>query len=187
MTSSMTKMKIRATSVAKHAFQQTDRLFLDANIWLYFYCPQNPNDSHVKIYSSAFRRILAARCKIFVDVLVVSEFVNRYARIKWKTEAPGLRNFKTFRDSYHFPPIAKEISDNVRRIVKHCSRVDSEFANLAIQNLLDEFAMGAADFNDQVIAILCRNKKATLVTHDGDFTDGEIPILTANPKLLSAP
>ena len=35
------------------------------------------------IYSSALRRIIETKSHIYIDVLVVSEFINRYARQKW--------------------------------------------------------------------------------------------------------
>ena len=41
-------------------------------------------------YSGALKQILTAKSRIFIDVLILSEFVNRYARLvqqvtpKWK-------------------------------------------------------------------------------------------------------
>lgn len=41
------------------------------------------------------------------------------------------------------------------------------------------------DFNDQVLAELCKSRNLTLVTHDGDFKDLGLNLLTANQSLLS--
>ena len=74
--------------VEYYRFTSNDRLFLDANIWLLFYGPQIPRDTWVDIYSQAFARILAAQSPIYIDVLIVSEFINTYARQKWQLIAP---------------------------------------------------------------------------------------------------
>ena len=58
---------------------------------------------------------------------------------------------------------------------------------LAVKDLelLNEFAAGECDFNDQVIIKLCKKEELTLITHDADFRDAGIPILTANHRLLN--
>lgn len=66
-----------------------------------------------------------------------------------------------------------------------CSIIEHGFETLAIQDMIKEYEDGNADFNDQVLARLCKNKKLTMVTDDGDFHAKGIPILTANNRLLS--
>ena len=94
-------MTPRALSVRDYDFQPEDELFLDANIWLFIYGSQNPGDARMRIYSSAFRRILEARSRLYIDVLIVSEFINTYARLQWQIRAPDSR-FKAFRNSPDF-------------------------------------------------------------------------------------
>ena len=53
-------MTLNAVSVTKYRFKSQDKLFLDANIWLYVYAPQKPKNYWVNVYSKAFERILAA-------------------------------------------------------------------------------------------------------------------------------
>ncbi|MGH8547812.1 MAG: hypothetical protein ACRERU_04290 [Methylococcales bacterium] len=50
--------------------------------------------------------------------------------------------------------------------------------------MIDEYAAGDSDFNDQVIAELCKKRGLKLVTDDGDFGRYEISIVTANRRLL---
>ena len=170
--------------VSRYKFSSTDQLFLDANIWLCFYGPQQPQaPRYVKTYSDAFKRILSAQSHIHIDVLIVSEFINRCARLQWELAAPSIKNFKDFRNNPYFKLHAQGIVDDVKRILKHCSRIESGFEKLSINDLLDSYASGGFDFNDQVIAELCKREGLTLVTHDGDFKDSGIPILTANRNL----
>ena len=182
-------MALKAMSVEKYDFQSQDELFLDANIWLYVYGPQNPNDYWVKVYSKAFERILIAKSCIYIDILVVSEFINTYARLKWRLKwrlnAPHSKTFKIFRKSDDFKTIAREIADNTKRVLGHCSKIESDFKTLKIDNLMNDYAAGYSDFNDQVITELCQKKGLKLITNDGDFKGQDITILTANKKLLS--
>lgn len=178
-------MALNAVSVEKYDFQSQDELFLDANIWLYVYAPQNPKSYWVKVYSKAFERILIAKSCIYIDILVVSEFINTYARLKWKHNAPHIKTFKTFRKSDDFKTIAREIADNTKRVLGHCSKIESDFKTLRIDNLMNDYAAGYSDFNDQVITELCKRKGLKLITNDSDFKGQDITILTANKKLLS--
>lgn len=42
-----------------------------------------------------------------------------------------------------------------------------------------------ADFNDQILAEICRINNIKLVTHYADFGGYNLTILTANPKLFT--
>lgn len=158
---------------------------MDANIWLYVYGPQRPNDKQAAIYSQVLRHILDARSCIYIDVLVISEFINAYARRKWKLDKPESEQFKNFRDSTDFKPVAQAIADDVRRVMSHCSRIEDDFVEMEVDTLLSAYAAGGSDFNDQVITELCKREGLTLITHDGDFKGQEVPILTANQRLLN--
>ena len=187
----------KAVNVKDYQFHSEDRLFFDANIWLFIHGPQEPVPGpgdffeSMNIYSSALRNIIKAESTIYVDVLVVSEFINRYARRKWDIHKQlgdirekNRKNFKNFRNSPEFKPIAKEIADSTRRILENCTRIESGFEVLEIEDLIDEYKDRSSDFNDQVLRELCRNRGLKLVTHDIDFKDHEISILTANYRLL---
>lgn len=176
-------MANNAMSVQNYRFRKTDDLFLDANIWLFIYGPPQ-NRYKTDVYSSAFRRILEAGSKIFVDVLIISEVINRYARTKWHLSPSRNIEFKMFRNSSKFDPIAKEIVDDLRRIVGYCSRIESGFGSVDFGGLMDEYEVGRSDFNDQVIRDLCKSKGLTLITDDGDFNSQGLSVLTANQRLL---
>lgn len=175
----------KVLQVSSYNFTSEDKLFMDTNIWLYLYGPQRPRDPRVSTYSQMLKRILNAKSRVYVDVLVISEFINTYARIKWNLVRKGTERFKTFRNSSDFKPIAKEIANSTKRVMSHCTCTESGFGSLKIGDLLDAYSVGNSDFNDQVIATLCKSKKLTLITHDGDFKDRELSILTANPRLLN--
>ena len=174
-------MAHKAVEVRHYNFTSQDKLFLDANIWFYLYGPQKPGNRWARIYSTTFNRILNAKSRIYIDVLVVSEFINSYARLKWKLVASHYGNFKNFRSSPHFKSVAQDIAADAKCVMSHCSPLESGFATVAIDDLLTDYAAGNSDFNDQVITELCKSNGLTLVTNDRDFRSQGIQILTANP------
>ena len=180
----MTAMANKAISVANYNFTPEDELLLDTNIWLFVYGPQKPGNNKVATYSQALANILAANSRIYIDVLIVSEFINAYARLKWNVMGKPRGDFKQFRKSQDFKPIAQDIADDIKRVLNHCSRVENGFETLDIEGLIAEYAGGDSDFNDQVIAALCQKKGLKLVTDDSDFHGQGIPVVTANKRLL---
>lgn len=169
-------------SAAGYRFQKRDGLLFDANIWIYLYAPANPHHRAVDVYSKMFKRILNVRCSLFIDVLIVSEIVNRLARMKWNRSK--YRQFKDYRDSNEFEAEAIQLTSTVRQILRHCVKLESGFPLVDVESLLDAFEAGAYDFNDQIILDVCRRHGLTLVTHDGDFREADVTIVTANRKLL---
>lgn len=182
-------MPNEAEDITRHVFQSTDGLLLDTNVWFYIYGPpRKPGHQKTAIYSDAFARILAAKSQIIIDVLIISEFMNAYARLRHnvlRSNPDVPRSFKLFRRSETFKPIAQDIAADTKYILQHCHRVESGFDAVDINALVAEFAEGDSDFNDQVLAELCRSRGLKLVTDDGDFKGTDLTILTANPRLLS--
>ena len=177
-------MNHEVLAIDSYHFAPGDMLLLDTNIWLFLFGPQLPREPRVEIYSKAFEAILDAKCRIFIDVLIVSEFINAYSRMKWNIMDKPCKNFKRFRKTRAFKPIAKDIAADIRRVLKHCERIESGFDKLAINDLIAEYELADSDFNDQVIADLCQTRGLKLVTHDSDFRSQDITIVTANQKLL---
>jgi len=174
--------------LSTYRFRETDRLLLDANVWLFLYSPQySPTDRRVSIYSAALKGALAAHCQIFIDALVLSEFINAWARFMYNKlhASTKPKDFKTYRNSSTFRPVAKGIADACRRILDYAARIDCEFASLNIDAVLSGYEAGRADFNDHVLAELCNTKQLTLVTDDADLKGLTLNILTENKRLLT--
>ena len=172
--------------ISSYSFSKDDRLFLDANIWLSVYGPTAYQRSRMSIYASAIRDIRKAGCAIFVDVLIISEFINTYARWEHKQSDLRANKFKDFRKNPAFATIAKDIAVNAKRIIKQCQRCDSNFASIDVEAVLTEFENGDSDFNDQIFSKICKDKELTLVTDDSDFRGSDLAVLTANSRLLKA-
>ena len=163
-----------------------DKLFFDANVWIYIEFPGWPGDPKTGAYSYVLKKALDSNLNIYTDSIVLSEFVNRIARLRYKFKKPEgePENFKQFRKTPDFVPIAEEIADAVRRIIEHCQRIDTPLRSVDIYALIADFESYQRDFNDLVIAETCRHYGFMLVTDDDDFKDVELDIITANEKLL---
>jgi len=180
-------MTAKTLNINSYTFVQTDELLIDANVWLYIHGPQIPKDQRSKNYSNALASILQAKCSIFLDVLILSEFINRYSRLKC-TQEKGTADpttFKSYRQSSDFRTVAKDITDAVRRIFKHSKCVESGFTSIDVNDLLTDYESKCTDFNDQILAGICKSRSLKFVTHDGDFKDYDITVLTANRSMLS--
>ncbi len=173
--------------IDRHAFSAQDQLFFDANVWVFLFGPHyRPPNTQEALYSIAFKKIREIGCRIVIDAIVLSEFVNRLARLAYYQlpSSKHPREFKEYRKSSAFEPVAKSIADACRRILTVSTPVESEFAALDLPSILTQFESGRCDFNDHLLAALCENRGFILVTHDGDFRGKNIPILTANSRLL---
>lgn len=174
--------------IESYTFSSTDAVLFDANIWLYIYGPQGDISPRFKAtYSLALRRIRSAKIPIFIDVLVLSEFINASARFFYnRLPAPTKpAEFKAFRNSADFKPIAERIAKLSRRILQKSQRIESNFESVDLVTILRDYQAGEVDFNDRILAEMCRARNLKLVTHDADFQEEDVAILTANPRLLS--
>jgi predicted nucleic acid-binding protein len=173
--------------IRSYVFHPHDQLFLDANVWLSIYGPIAVKRKRSAVYSRALRDIRQAGSTIFIDVLVLSEFINAYARMEYNQSAPKAPSFKIFRNSPAFQTVSRDISNSAKRIVRQCQRCETGLTTVDIEALLAEFGRGRSDFNDQMIAHICIPKNLKLITDDGDFRTTGVNVLTANSQMLASP
>ena len=180
-------MPDRPKPIDRYTFTPQDHLFFDTNVWVFLFGSHyRPPNSQEALYSIAFKKIRESGCRIVIDAIVLSEFVNRLARLAYHhlPSSKRPREFKDYRKSTAFRPVAKAIADACRRILAVSTPVESEFASLDLSAIFAQFESGRCDFNDHLLAALCGHRGFILVTHDSDFRGKNIPILTANSRLL---
>jgi predicted nucleic acid-binding protein len=173
--------------IRSYTFDSATSYFIDANVWLDVYGPVGPGRARSIVYSEGLKRLRISGAKIFVDVLVTSEIMNRWARIEY-ARAGGdqlFHNFKAFRLGPQFRVVAADIVLALRAILAVAKRTGTPFANINFDPVLDTFVSGGIDLTDQLIAEACRSKKYVLITHDGDMKQIDVPIVSANANLLT--
>ncbi|MFH1136635.1 MAG: PIN domain-containing protein, partial [Pseudomonadota bacterium] len=156
--------------------------------WLYLFpAPGNPQQQFASQYSSAFKRLVSAQAQPMLDPMVLSEYLNRYCRIEYKGHFKRLYStFKQFRQSRDFSEVASGAEIFAFKILNFC-QVHSLPANqLDLNQALNDFASGQADFNDALLIDICKKRKLKLMTNDADFQRGGIEVLTTHPRLLRA-
>lgn len=174
--------------IQDYKFTANDAVLFDTNIWLYIYGPTGDRFPKLRsIYTLALRRIRSAKSQIFLDVLILSEFINAFSRFVYNELPQEIKpeDFKIFRDSDDFPVFAEKITIKVEKIIEKSELTESGFLSANLRKILKEYKTGTTDFNDQIIAELCKNKNLKLITHDRDFKDKDITIITANSLLYS--
>ncbi len=162
----------------------------DANILVSLFSGLEPPGSvPVKNYSQVLKSIRESGTEMVLDVLVLSEFVNVCAQKHYHLaidQGGAWKNRKSYRQSPEFKMVAQAIARAAQQIVKLARRLDHPFSAWPIEDVLNDYATGAWDVNDQLIIKLCRHEQALLLTNDTDFTTGGITVLTTHPKLLAA-
>lgn len=185
-------MKNKAHDLRSWSFSGTERILPDANFWINVFGPAaavGGRGKRVAEYTRGFQRMLHRKVPMFIDALILSEFVNVLARQEFNTSflaTYGPRGFKAFRNSPDFPPIASMIAGQCRKILKCSASVDHSFSEWDMDRLLGDFAGGGEDFNDQLIVEICQKHGFTLLTDDGDMTRGGLQVITANPGLIAS-
>lgn len=167
----------------------SDNFFFDANVWLSIYGPIGYYDDwRVRNYSEFLRKLQMKNCNIYTNSIIVSEFVNRFSRLEFEQCRKQFDlehdEFKKFRELEDFKQIASEIAINIRKIVRDSKICSCEMDDLTLFDLADNFENGNSDFNDLIFEEVCKANNLILVTHDGDFKDSKIEIVTANRYML---
>ncbi len=162
------------------------KIFFDTNIWIFLFCEIADSKKYlVNKYSATYHFLLKAGTPVFIDFVVISEFVNRYLRIAFSnyTKKNHLINFnykKDYRQTDDFTEAWKNVCDIVNnRILSKTITINFEYDKSSFENLLDS-NNSDTDFNDNHIMNLCHTNDLYLLTHDGDFKNSEINIITEN-------
>lgn len=186
-------MKNRAHDLASWSFTKEDRILPDANFWINVYGPAATvaqPDIRIRNYSGALARMLAGEVSLFIDVTIMSEFVNTLARLEFNSNFKGRgyrpQDFKRFRNSGDFLPTARMIEREFGKILNISQSLDHPFSSWDLPSLLGAFAKGGEDFNDQIIIEMTKCYDLKLLTDDGDMINGGVDVITANQRLIKS-
>ena len=178
-------LPLKVHSIDEYDFPEGKGYFFDTNIWLYIYGPIGWPDQRSDAYSRALKEIRNSDGTIYINCMIISEFINAFARIEFKQQTNFTR-FKEFRNSLAFRAIAQDIAYTVRIIHRNTLACDPELQAIDLPKVMDLFEQGKYDFNDLLFAQICRAKNMVFVTHDKDFSELGVEILTANEKLVES-
>lgn len=173
-------------NISDYKFSSEDKLLFDTNIWFYLIGPRDNPDKQAQIYFKALDDILQNKSNIFIDVIIISELINRYAKYlakqRYKIEAA---QYERFRESKKFNAITMEVGEALNGIMNISQLVSSCFEKSEVNLMLSNYSRLGKGFNDQILEQTCVANNLTLVTNDIDFKKAKCRILTANHNLLT--
>lgn len=155
----------------------------DANVWIFLQGPLQDHESwQSKAYSAFYSDVIKAGSEVYLPLVVATEFANRCLTLLaqasgWNRQAGKIHAEKDYL------VWSKDACDSLNAIVGDSTRIDDDFSSVKLEPLYDEIERGRLDFNDHLIIDLCRRHGLTLVTHDADYADIDLPIVTANKRL----
>lgn len=167
------------------------KIFFDANVWIFICGNTGPSDHYSTNrirYSEAYKNILKSNNTIVTDIMVLSEFINRYLRLSYnlyKEENNKPKNYeykKDYRKTADYKNALKEVFYIVKTkiIAKSKSQICNEqYTQKSLTALMDADNR-EMDFNDAHIAHICKENNMYLLTKAGDFKNADMNIISSN-------
>ena len=92
-----------------------------------------------EIYAQFIKRI-PPKIPIFIDVLILSELINRLSRLDFDQtyRKKYQNNFKKYRQSHDYKDSILEVTDIIRRITKLTTRCSTPFINIDMNGILND-------------------------------------------------
>jgi len=163
-------------------------IFFDANILIYLFWATGKEQRHLENkYATIYSEILKKGLSKYVNFVVLSEVVNRTLRISWeeyldiKSLSKSELSFKKFRNSKKGIKAQKEIATIINEIIFGDFEVIEDFFSKS--DIADFLNIETLDFSDKAILKTCSQHDYILLTHDSDYFDSEIDILTCNSRI----
>lgn len=176
---------------SNHVVNISDKYFCDTNIWYNIYgIASYDNEPKRVAYENLLNSIYRKKVDIYIDSLVISEFINRYM-IHTMRLYMGENNIeekeadykKRYRKTDDCATCLKDVSDTIMKILRNAKFVPTS-VSLDINEIIDYFSKNRCDINDLLIDDLCERNDYWLITDDADFSFSSSKIVTYNNKLL---
>ena len=164
-----------------------DSFFFDNNVWMFLFSQISGAKAYQqREYGRLLRDIQSAGAAIFINSLVVSEYINRSLRLNyslWRDKEFKSGNGKVdyklnYRPTEEFDNAQRVAYEEMSDILSISLRKPDDFNSLKIEDIM---AAKGMDFNDAYYANFCKHNWLILVTDDSDLqnTPLDVTILTA--------
>lgn len=125
-----------------------------------------------------------AKSQIYLDVLILSEFANRYIKIEARSQGILDSKIKEWRRSDSFKSVLKGFKHAYEQLTCGCILVDHPFLSTNPQELFQAWSTGFIDLNDKLIAQTAVEYNLWILTNDADYYNLPASLLTVNPHLI---
>lgn len=182
-------MSIRKIESLEHFEIDSKCTFLlDTNVLIKIFYPAMVEGKSASQYVLFYQKLIQKKVTIYITGIQLSEFVNRCIRFQfdlYKNDNPEIQDFKKdYRDTEDYRESMDAIMEIVADMMKQFKQLGDNFEKISKESLLKK--VYAYDFNDAMIAMMCKMNGTVLVTDDKDYINfvSEISIATSNPQLL---
>jgi predicted nucleic acid-binding protein len=159
-------------------------LLFDTNVWLSIYgIMAHPSNLQTRVYSAFYKKALEAGRKIFLINTVASEYIHVSLREREKLD-PHKTTAAKIHQQQDYATWMSDIADEVSYLNNDCEKLDDGFGVADPEKVCRRCVGKTINYNDLIIADLCRSKNLVLVTDDGDFSCEVLDIVTQNTKLI---
>lgn len=183
-------MATKTIKVEDYKVGSFDKFFFDTNIWLLVMgAISGAQMAKQRIYSRLLKDINTVRATIYLNSMVLSEYVNRELRLGfklWKDEQwreYGSPDFKRdYRTTQHFKDTQASVYAEALGIIATTIRKPDDFHLLDMAKVMKPSLI---DFNDECILDFCARNGLILVTEDADMllVDTDVKILTTEKTI----
>lgn len=159
-------------------------LLFDTNVWILVQGPQiDLTSRRSRIYSGFYAAAVKLGAKIILPQIVAVEFVNVCLYLAASLDGWSKSDGKIHRQAQYASWI-KSALDDLNAIASDCVRVGDSFDAIDLEALISRAEESSCDFNDSIISAVCETHGALLVTDDADMFAQELPIASANKRVL---
>lgn len=166
--------------MSRVAINNKDNILIDTNILIFVLYPTNQPHKHTQ-YIRVISTLQHQQCQMFINSLVVSEFINKLLRddfYKLKEQNPSIEQFKRdYRNTQNYSDTLRFAITELDKFCKiyNIAHINDDFDKVNITSL---YVNGYEfDFNDLVIAESVRSNGFKLLTDDRDFQNLNVDLI----------
>lgn len=164
----------------------TEEFFFDTNVWIFLFAPIAGSKPYKqKMYSRLLKEIRSRNACLWINSLVIAEYVNAVLRLEFKqwiarNQKVAVDFKRDFRPTSDYQTALTDIKEQVTAISSMCQRRPDDFNALNIEKIITSMG-NKLDFGDSMIVDMCQKYNLKLVTDDKDIIDSNhtFSVLTA--------
>jgi predicted nucleic acid-binding protein len=157
-----------------YKIDKNEKVFIDANILIFLFSPDfvSSREYQVDKYSKILELLITNNNELYINSLVISEFINRCLRIDFEKNFQDRNRTKDFkrdyRDSDSYVKTLRIIKKEIKKFLKlNVKQIHDDFDKVNIIEELDR--LDKLDFNDLMIVKSIEIYGLKLLSDDGDF------------------
>jgi len=162
------------TTANEYRISSSDVFFFDNNIWMFIYgIIGNYERKKQETYSNLLGYIIERKRPIFINSLVISEFVNANLRNEYEIWKMKPENFSQNKYKEHYlkstsyQSTLKSVLAALKSILSITTKGNDNFNAIQLDNVFNE--MTDCDFNDAYYLQYSKLGNYIIVTDDGDL------------------